>query len=294
MVLAVRKCFHYIGFRARREARHPEPCFPGTVQKISPFDSGNATMRNKEERGNGMNGLYIRGVRIDWANVPLDSYLREIPSLQGIEELKFDCPVTFFTGENGSGKSTLLEAIAVSYGLNPEGGSSNYSFSTYDSHSRLYDAVTLYKGIRHAGWSYFLRAESFYNVATAEEEYSKGPGGRPMRFHERSHGESFLALVRDFRGNALYLLDEPEAALSPQKQLEMLLEIRRLAVSGAQLFIATHSPILLGYPGAEILSFDGDVVRPVAYRDTESYRITNAFLTRYDRMIRDLFPEDNR
>ncbi len=240
-----------------------------------------------------MNELFVSGLRIDWTAVPLDSYLREIPSLQGTTELKFNNTVTFFVGENGSGKSTLLEAIAVSYGFNPEGGSTNYSFSTYDSHSRLYDAVKLYKGIRRAKWGYFLRAESFYNVATAEEEYSKGPGGRPMHYHERSHGESFLALVRDFRGGSLYLLDEPEAALSPQKQLELLLEIRRLSENGAQLFVATHSPILLGYPGAEILSFDGDGIHSVAYRDTESYRITHAFLTRYDRMIRDLFPEEN-
>ncbi len=239
-----------------------------------------------------MNELYISGLRIDWTAVPLDSYLREIPSLCGVEELKFSRPVTFFVGENGSGKSTLLEAIAVGYGFNPEGGSTNYSFSTYDSHSRLYDAVTLYKGVRRAKWGYFLRAESFYNVATAEDEYSRGPYGRPMHFHERSHGESFLALIRDFKGNALYLLDEPEAALSPQKQLELLLEIRRLSENGAQLFVATHSPILLGYPGAEILSFDGDGIHSVDYRDTESYRITHAFLTRYDRMIRDLFPED--
>ena len=250
-------------------------------------------MRKTDKWENGMNDLFVGGLRIDWTSVPMDSYLREIPSLQATEELKFSSPVTFFVGENGSGKSTLLEAIAVSYGFNPEGGSTNYSFSTYDSHSRLYDAVTLYKGVRRAKWGYFLRAESFYNVATAEEEYSRGPYGRPMHFHERSHGESFLALVRDFEGNALYLMDEPEAALSPQKQLELLLELRRLAEDGAQLFVATHSPILLGYPGAEILSFDGEAVQSVAYRDTDSYQVTHAFLTRYDKMIRDLFPKEN-
>ena len=165
-----------------------------------------------------MKGLLIRGLSVDWDKIDEHSYLRKIEALRKMEQLDFEKPVTFLVGENGSGKSTLLEAIAVAYGFNPEGGTRNYSFSTFDSHSELCHAIRLSRGVRRAGWGYFLRAESFYNVATKEEEYSRGPGGRPQHFHEKSHGESFLALAQNsFKPNGLYLLDEPEAALSPQR-----------------------------------------------------------------------------
>ena len=123
--------------------------------------------------------LHIKGINIDWDKISRGSYLRDIPSISGVSSLMFHKPITFFVGENGSGKSTLLEAIAVAYGFNPEGGTKNYSFSTYDSHSELCEAIRLIKGIHKPGWGYFLRAESFYNVATAEDEYSKY-GGRPQ------------------------------------------------------------------------------------------------------------------
>ena len=126
----------------------------------------------------------IRSLDLDWTRIPEDSYLRDIPALCALKTLSFSRPVTFFTGENGSGKSTLLEAIAIASGFNPEGGTRNYRFSTYDSHSELCEAIRLTRGIRRTLHGYFLRAESFYNVATAEEEYSHGPGGRPAHFHE--------------------------------------------------------------------------------------------------------------
>ena len=239
-----------------------------------------------------MNRLFLRGLLIDWDRIGANSYLRQIPALSGLEELHFSAPVTFFVGENGSGKSTLLEAVAVSCGFNPEGGTRNYRFSTYDSHSELCGAVRLIRGARREKGGYFLRAESFYNVATAEEEYSRGPGGVPQEFHFKSHGESFLALVqRNFRGDGLYLLDEPEAALSPQRQLALMAEIRRCTDAGAQFLIATHAPILLGFPGAEILSFDEGRIHPCAYEDTESYQVTKMFLDRREQMLRELFGE---
>ena len=161
-----------------------------------------------------LNAQLIKGVTIAWDKIEQGSYLRQIPAISGVEQISFTQPVTFFVGENGSGKSTLLEAIAVAYGFNPEGGTRNYSFSTYDTNSELYKAIRLSRGVRRAAYGYFLRAESFYNVATKEEEYSRGPGGRPQHFHERSHGESFLTLAQNsFRANGVYLLDEPEAAL---------------------------------------------------------------------------------
>ena len=236
-----------------------------------------------------MSPLILRGLSVDWARVAPDSYLREIPALRSLRSLAFARPVTFFAGENGTGKSTLLEALAVACGFNPEGGTRNYRFSTFDSHSDLFDALTVSRSPGKPGPGYFLRAESFYNVATAEEAYSRGPGGMPQHYHEKSHGESFLSMFENsFRPGGLYLLDEPEAALSPQRQLTLLMYLVRLSGQGAQFIVATHSPILLGTPGAQILCFDGGEIRPCAYEETESYRITSLFLQDRERLLRRL------
>ena len=233
-----------------------------------------------------MNKQLIQSVHIDWDKIDGNSYLRDIEALQGVEDIVFRYPVTFFAGENGSGKSTLLEAIAVACGFNPEGGTRNYSFSTYDSHSDLYQALRLTKGYRQIRWGYFLRAESFYNVATKEEEYSQGPGGRPQHFHEKSHGESFLALAQNqFRGGGLYLLDEPEAALSPQRQLTLFMEIVRCAREGAQFIIVTHSPVLLAMPEAQILSFDDGRIHPCTYEETGSFEVIEMMINHRDQML---------
>ena len=236
--------------------------------------------------------LLLRGLRIDWEEIDEGSYLRQIPALAGLRELEFEDGVTFFVGENGSGKSTLLEAIAICYGFNPEGGTKNYRFSTYDSHSELCRAMTLIKGAGKPGWGYFLRAESFYNVATAEDRYSHEIGGRPQNYHTRSHGERFLALAQsNFRGRGLYLLDEPEAALSPQRQLTLLLEIAKSVKAGGQFIIASHSPILLGIPDARILSFDGGPIHPVSYEETDSYQVTKLFVESREQMLKRLLEE---
>ena len=239
-----------------------------------------------------LNTQLIRSVMIDWNKIDQDSYLRDIPAISRTDRVDFTHSVTFFVGENGSGKSTLLEAIAIAYGFNPEGGTRNYSFSTHDSHSELCHALRLTRGIRKAGYGYFLRAESFYNVATKEEEYSRGPGGRPQHYHEKSHGESFLALAQNsFRANGFYLLDEPEAALSPQRQLTLLAEIHRCVKEGAQFIIATHSPILLGLPGAGILSFDDGMIHPCTYEETDSYQVTSMFINNRDQILHRLLDD---
>ena len=205
------------------------------------------------------------------------------------DEIAFRQPVTFFAGENGTGKSTLLEAIAVAYGFNPEGGSRNYSFSTYDSHSQLWNALTLGRGVGKSRWGYFLRAESFYNMATKEMEYAD-ISHPSMRLHERSHGESFLAVIQSKLSSCgLYILDEPESALSPQRQLTLLVEMKRAVDSGAQFLVATHSPILLGYPGAEILSFDEGALHLVEYEETESYQVTEMFINNRKYLLNRLF-----
>jgi len=238
----------------------------------------------------GINSLPIQGVSIDWNKIEKDSYLRKIEAIKGLDYLSFNKNITIFVGENGSGKSTMLEAIAISYGFNPEGGTRNYNFSTYDSHSELCNAITLSKGFKKPSWSYFLRAESFYNVATAEEIYSRqDPRGRQEHFHEHSHGESFLQLVQsNFKSNGLYLLDEPEAALSPQRQLSLLLEIGNFAKEDAQFIIVSHSPIILGIPGAEILSFDDGRIHPIEYEETDSYQVTKMFIENKDQLLKRL------
>lgn len=228
--------------------------------------------------GGSMNNQFIQRVIFNWDKIDNNSYLKKIEAFKGIERLDFNKPVTFFVGENGSGKSTLLEALAVAYGFNPEGGTKNYVFSTYDTHSELYDAITISRGYRKEKWGYFLRAESFYNVATQEEEYAD-ISHPSAKYHKMSHGESFLALAQNnLRANGLYLFDEPEAALSPQRQLTLLMEIHRCAKEGAQFFIVTHSPILLGIPDADIYSFDNGRIHLCEYEETESYQVTEMFI----------------
>ncbi len=225
-----------------------------------------------------MNHQLIQKVVINWEKIGRDSYLRDIEAIKGLEEIAFTSPITFFVGENGSGKSTVLEAMAIACGFNPEGGSRNYRFSTYDSHSELCEAMRVVRGFRRPGWGYFLRAESFYNVATKEEDYVDALHPS-QRFHEKSHGESFLAIAQtQLKPNGLYFLDEPEAALSPQRQLTLLAEIDECAREESQVIIVTHSPILLGIPGARILTFDSGQVHDCAYEETDSYQVTEMFI----------------
>ena len=232
-----------------------------------------------------MNNQFIQSIMIDWSKVEKEHYLRDIEAIKGLERLEFGKPITFFVGENGSGKSTLLEAIAISYGFNPEGGTKNYSFSTYDSHSDLCQAMRIARGYKKADWGYFLRAESFYNVATQEEEYADLTHPSE-KFHEKTHGESFLAIAQNhLRPNGVYLFDEPEAALSPQRQLTLLMEIYECAKQGSQFIIVTHSPILLGIPDAEILSFDSGLIHRCEYEETDSYQVTEMFINNRERLL---------
>lgn len=242
--------------------------------------------------GYSMKDQFIRGIQMKWENISPYSYVRSIPAVQNLQHLEFHKPITFFVGENGSGKSTLLEAIAIAEGFNPEGGTKNYSFSTYDSHSELYEAIRIIKGVRHAKWGYFLRAESFYNVATMEEEYARGTVPSE-RLHQISHGESFLAVAqKHFRPNGLYLLDEPEAALSPQRQLTLLMEIDRCVKEESQFIIVTHSPILLGMPNAEILTFDDEQIHPCDYEETDSYQVSEMFINHRAHLLRRLLENE--
>lgn len=223
-----------------------------------------------------------------------DCYVKNISSFQTLFSISLDNPVTFFVGENGSGKSTLLEAIAVNYGFNPEGGSKNYNFSTKNTHSAFSDMITLTKAPKKAKDGFFLRAESFYNTATYMEEIDTelfSPSYLDSFFegkslHDQSHGESFISMVNNrFWGNGLYILDEPEAALSPSRQLTLISHIGRLVKANSQFIIATHSPILLAFPNALIYSFDDGKITKTNYKNTSHYQITRDFLNNPSRML---------
>jgi len=229
-----------------------------------------------------------------------ERYPFSLPAVSQLEALDLHPHMNFFVGENGSGKSTLLEAIAVSMGYNAEGGTRNFSFGTRASHSSLHEFLRIAKGIRRPRDGFFLRAESFFNVATEIEKLDEGPGGPPIigsyggrSLHEQSHGESFLALLMNrFNGNSLFLLDEPEAALSPQRQLAALARMHALVRQKSQFIIATHSPILMAYSDAAIFHFSAEGIERVAYEDTEHYRVTRDFLADPARMLKTLLDPD--
>ncbi len=233
---------------------------------------------------------FVRSVSIDWDRVPEDAFVRRVPALAHLETLSFDRNVTFFAGDNGTGKSTLLEAIAEACGFNPEGGTRNYHFSTWREEPPFGEALRLVRGTRRNGSGYFFRAETFFNMATAA--FTEYNDGSEPDLHARSHGESFLDYLGRYQREGLYLMDEPEAALSPQRQLTLLVHIHALAEKGAQFLIATHSPILLGLTEARILSFDGEEIHPAEYGETESVRITRLFLDRREQVLRELFRPD--
>lgn len=235
--------------------------------------------------------MFIRSFSIDWDRLEDGSYVKEIPALNSLREFQFRKRITFFVGENGSGKSTLLEALAIAKGLNPEGGTRNYNFSTYDDYSTLKSAITFQSGMLKPKWSYFLRAESFYNVAS-EAARNYNDDGCMTDFHARSHGESFLEFILENDEKGLYFMDEPEAALSPQRQLTLLLNLVKMAEKGSQFIIVTHSPILLGTPDADIVSFDEGELHRISYEETESYQVTKLFLENREVMLRQLLQEE--
>ncbi len=230
---------------------------------------------------------YISKILFD-NNLPNNSYLNNLPVIKYLKEniqLSFSSNVTFFVGENGTGKSTLLEAIAVAYGFNAEGGSKNFTFSTNATHSELHEHIVIgKKGFAKDG--FFLRAESLYNAATYIDEVKATHNYGNVSLHNQSHGESFLSIVQNrFGGNGMYILDEPEAALSPMRLLTLMAEIDRLLKENSQFIIATHSPILMTFPEAEILEFSQNGIKKANYKDTEHYQVTKSFLENPDKML---------
>lgn len=243
--------------------------------------------------------LYVNRVSLS-KEIPADNYLNGLSVVKNLKKtdgIRFSRNVTFLVGENGVGKSTLIEGIAVAMGFNPEGGTVNFNFSTKESHSELYHYLTVSRGYKKHRDGFFLRAESFYNVATNIDEMDAEPcigdkvissyGG--VSLHDQSHGESFMALVENrFGGNGLYILDEPEAALSPMRLMRLICYMQELVNKNSQFIISTHSPILMTFPGAEILEITEDGIESVDYKKTEHFIITKRFMDAPEKMIESL------
>ena len=225
---------------------------------------------------------YVRRMTLERERVTdFSRYPFCIPAVRHLHTLAFHEKVTFFIGENGMGKSTLMEALAVACGCCPEGGGRNFLLSTRDTHSALHRCLRLEKGPLPPRDNYFLRAESFYNVATEIENVADGVlkyyGDKSL--HQQSHGESFLALLgHRLFGHGLYIFDEPEAALSPSRQMYMLCRMKQLAEQGSQFIISTHSPIVMSYPGAEIYEITDRGLEPTELEETSHFRLMKRFI----------------
>lgn len=234
--------------------------------------------------------VFLKRIELMHEDIPsFNNYPFSIPAIKNLRQLDLQSKVTFFVGENGSGKSTLLEAIAYKCQFNTAGGGRNNYYDVHASESALGEYIRL-SWLPKVTNGFFLRAESFYNFAThidkirAHDAY----GGRSL--HKQSHGESFLSLfLNRFKGKAIYLLDEPEAALSPQGQLSFLKILHELVLPGdSQFIIATHSPIILGYPNATIFSFDNGAIKEIDYEMTDHYQITRYFLLNRKKFLQEI------
>lgn len=244
---------------------------------------------------------FLRQIQLKRQQIPdYNRYPFDLAVIRSLTTLSFHPKVTYIVGENGMGKSTLMESIAVAWGFNPEGGTMNFSFSTRATHSSLFDYIQLIKGPRRPKDGFFFRAESYYNLATMIDELDSQPSfGPPIKdsyggksLHEQSHGESFFAtFVHRFGGEGLYILDEPEAALSPLRQMAMLTRIHELVLQNSQFIIATHSPILMAYPDSIIYNLTPDGIEAQMLEETDHFLIMKEFLNHKDKMLKELFAE---
>jgi len=238
---------------------------------------------------------YIHALRLARERIEEpDRFPFSLPCVRNLDRLELDPKITFLVGENGVGKSTLIEAVAIALRFNPEGGSRNFNFATRESHSVLHKYLVLERSARRISDGFFFRAESFFNMATEVENLGvvHSYGGRSL--HDQSHGEAFLSLLEHrLQGGGVFILDEPEAALSPSRQLTVLRMFHDLIKRGSQFIIATHSPILLSYPGASIYQVSHEAIQRVAYESTEHFQVSRQFLMAPDRMLRVLLSDED-
>lgn len=238
------------------------------------------------------NDLYLQRIEVN-DEIPDNNYLSFLPVVKSVKEvggITLTSPVTIFVGENGVGKSTLVEAIAIRMGFNPEGGTVNFNFATRESHSSLHEYLRVIKGCKWRKDGFFLRAESFYNVASNIDDLGVVGNYGQVSLHAQSHGESFMALVENrFWGKGLYILDEPEAALSPMRIMTLMHHMGRLVDDESQFIVSTHSPMIMAFPGADVIKIDEEGFSHVDYRDTEHYQVMRRFLEDPERMLGYLF-----
>ena len=236
-----------------------------------------------------MSRIYLNSVYINKTEIPKDEYICDLPVIKNFSKIEFRRPITIFVGENGLGKSTLIEAIATKWGFNPEGGSINFNFETRRTESNLHKYIRFIKSAYRPKDGYFLRSESLYNLASNIEDIDvvNSYGGKSL--HNQSHGESFLSIFfKRFMGNGLYILDEPEAALSPLSQMSLFIRINDLVNLNSQFIIATHSPILLALPNSQILEITEQGLIEQNYYNTEHYKTMKNFFENTEKTIKSL------
>ena len=245
--------------------------------------------------------IYLSKIkRHEKAQWDTSQYPFSIPVIASFKELEFKKSVTYIIGDNGSGKSTLLEAIAMLLGINPEGGSKNFNFRTVETHSSLCDSLRAVRANLNYSDTFFFRAESFYNVNSEIERLEeidpglyKSYGG--ISLHERSHGEGFMALIENrLKRRGIYIFDEPEAALSFQNQLIFLYWIKQAIDRGAQIIIATHSPVVLSYPDAGIYEIEGQQLVEKQYNECNIYLNLMSFMTHREIFLKKLGLYDSK
>ena len=245
------------------------------------------------------NKQYLRSIELKRDKIEsFSKYPFCLSAIKNLTNLEFHPKVTFFVGENGTGKSTILEAIASAYGFNPEGGTKNFNFSSRDTHSELQEYIRLVKGLVKPKDGFFLRAESFYNFASNVDDLNReipgllsSYGGKSL--HKQSHGESFFSVFMNrFGGKGLYILDEPEAALSPSRQMAMISRMDDLIKAGSQFIIATHSPIIMAYPDSIIYEIKNEI-KAVKYEETEHYQVMKSFINNTQSMLNILLSRNN-
>lgn len=258
------------------------PQLHDAIMILSKEESADKSKKSLSAKENMLLSIALKDEKIE----SFDIYPFSLPVVRNLERTLLHPHVTYIVGENGSGKSTLLEALAITQGFNPEGGTVNFNFATRPSHSDLHEYLRIAKSGKRAQNGFFLRAESFFNVATAIDEIgvTNSYGGKSL--HEQSHGEAFFSLMKHrFGADGLYILDEPEAALSPNRQMSMLTLIHDLIKQGSQFIISTHSPILLSYPNATIYEIGEKGLQQVAYEESETFQVSKRFINEYEKML---------
>ncbi|MDD4409223.1 MAG: AAA family ATPase [Candidatus Pacebacteria bacterium] len=234
-----------------------------------------------------ISNLFVSSIGLKDGKRKNGDYPFSLPIVKDMENLVFSSPITIFTGENGTGKSTVVEAIAFKYGFNLEGGSRNFNFETKKISSLLGEELQLARGYKRPRDDYFFRAESFYNLASNIDDIGVISSYGGVSLHDQSHGESFFSLfLNRLRGEGFYLFDEPEAALSPQRQLAFLARMDELIGEGSQFIIATHSPIIMSHPKAEILQFSDEGIRKVRFEETDCFDFYKTFMNNYGDVLR--------